>query len=211
MKKFLVGILTIMTIVFSKESQAQTVSASGQFGWSSPTGTLFIDDATNEKLAGGGLGVSADLMYQSEDLLNNKLLLGGAYHSSVLIAVGDDIGSFRFYGLSNYALKAQYNFLDGPFKPFGSLAMGVGVISTPEVITSNSTTGENEVIIPGLYGYSLGLRPEFGFEAGGESGAFIMSFGMQIPTSYNIKEFWEEPHTAGAWQVSLGYRYKFGL
>tara|TARA_B100000963_G_C22583419_1_gene651935 strand:+ start:484 stop:1119 length:636 start_codon:yes stop_codon:yes gene_type:complete len=211
MKKSVVGILTIMAIVFSNDSQAQTVSASGQFGWSSPTGTLFIDDATDEKLAGGGLGVCADVMYQSEDLLNNKLLVGGGYHSSVLIAVGDDITSFRFYGLSNYALKAQYNLLDGPFKPFGSLAMGVGVISTPELTSYNSTTGENEVSMPALYGYSFGLRPEFGFEAGGENGAFIMSFGMQVPTSYNIKDFWQEPHTAGAWQISLGYRYKYGL
>lgn len=191
MKKLLV----VCFVVVGLTSVAQTVSGSGQVGWASPVGSLFTQDG--EKLASGGLGYGADVLYNSDALLDGKLGVGIGFNGAVLIAVGENIDGFRFYGLSNYGLKGQYNFTDGAFRPYGALELGVGVLSTPEV------TSGTDVILPAEYGFSFGLRPELGFEL--ESG-FKMSVGFQVPMSYKIEEYFEGTRGAGAWQISLGYR-----
>lgn len=179
---------------------AQTISVSGQLGWASPKGSLFEQDG--EKIAGGGLGYGADVLYSSESILKGKLGIGASFNGAVLVAIGESLEGFRFYGLSTYGVKGQYNFLTGSFRPYGALELGLGVLSTPEVSQGDV------IILPAEYGFSMGIRPEIGFET---RGGFKLSYGFQLPMSYKIEEYFEGSRTAGASQISIGYRKTFDI
>lgn len=194
MSAFLVG-----GLLFAGATQAQKISVSGQLGWASPNGSAF-EDSFGEKMASGGIGYGADIMYHP-DFLDGKLGLGLNYNASVLFGAStSETLELGLYGLSLYGVKGQYNFIPGKYSPYVSLSTGLSALSTPEV------TSGDVVLVEGETAYSFGLRPEVGVELGN----FKMSAGYIVPFNYKLDGA-SESISAGALQISIGYRYSLDL
>ena len=193
-KLFVFGMALIGWLGFSdNNAQAQGITAGGQIGWASPKGGSFVD-GNGEKMAGGGLAIDVDVLYHFEKY-DYKLAAGITYNTSILLGISDgDNLNVGLYGLSLYGLKGMYRFSRGSVTPYVSLSTGLSQFGTPEI-----SDGTGEVLQEAENSFSLGLKPEVGVDLGG----FILSAGYVVPMKYSITD-----RSAGALQISLGYRYK---
>ena len=198
-----ISLLTFLSFV-SISVNAQLLTASGQIGYAKAQGSAFKDEATGEKLSSFGFGYDADVLL-CLDKFNNKLSVGVTYVGSALFGLesssGFDIG---MYGLALYGAKGHYR-LRKPEKkvsPYGAFALGLSQFSTPDVYSGETLIAE------GKSSFSLGLRPEIGFDLGG----FLISAAYFVPMHYSIKsDTGDFSGTAGTFSISIGYRRYISL
>lgn len=198
-----ISILTFLSFV-SISVNAQLITSSGQVGYAKAQGSAFKDEATGERLSSFGLGYDADILL-SLAKFDNKLSVGVTYVGSALFGLesssGFDVG---MYGLSLYGVKGHYR-LRKPEKkvsPYGALGLGLSQFSTPDVYSADVLVAE------GKSSFSLGLRPEIGFDLGG----FLISATYFVPMHYSIKsDTGDFNGSAGTFSISIGYRRYFSL
>jgi hypothetical protein len=193
MKKIII-IVAIFLMSFS--IQAQSISASANFGYTKATGNGF-QSKEGVDLASAGLGYDVDLLYHLP-ILNQKLAVGLKRSASFIVAadLGDsfDIG---VYGLGLWGTKAQYKIFDKKVTPYGALSLGVSKFETPEI-----SDGDGTIISEGQSSSAFGLQPEFGVFLGG----LKLSMLYTVPMQYDILD-----GPTGAIQFNLGYAYTLGL
>lgn len=199
---------TISVLIFlsfvSISVNAQLITSSAQLGYAKAQGSAFKDETTGERLSSFGLGYDADVLL-CLDKFNNKLSVGVTYVGSALFGLesssGFDIG---MYGLALYGAKGHYR-LRKPEKkvsPYGAFALGLSQFSTPDVYSGETLIAE------GKSSFSLGLRPEIGFDLGG----FLISAAYFVPMHYSIKsDTGDFSGTAGTFSISIGYRRYISL
>lgn len=199
MKKQKLFCLLLLISTFYLNVNAQLFTVSGQLGYAKPQGDAFKDDVTGERLSSFGIGYDLDLM-MCLDNFDNKLAVGIMYEGSALFgsesSTGLDIG---MYGLALYGVKGQYRLLnpDKSVSPYGSLGLGLSQFSTPDVYSGETLIAE------GKSSFSLGLRPEIGFDLGG----FLLSAAYFVPMPYSIKsDTGDFKGSAGNLSISIGYR-----
>ncbi len=198
MKK-IITIGTLFFVLLGVNVNAQMISFSGQVGYANPQGNIFKDEITGDKLSSFGLGYDFDVLW-CFDRFNNKLSAGITYVGSALFgsesSAGFDIG---LYGLSLYGVKGHYRLLNPEKKvsPYAALGFGLSQFSTPDIYSGDVLVAE------GKSAFSLGVRPEIGFDLGG----FQLSFAYFVPMKYSVKsETGDFKGSAGTFSVSIGWR-----
>lgn len=202
-KNKLISVLCFL-LLFGTSVNAQLFSFSGQIGYANPQGDIFKDDVTGDKLSSFGIGYDADVM-MCFDRFNNKLSAGITYVGNALFgsesSTGFDIG---MYGLSLYGVKGHYRLLvpEKKVSPYVALGLGLSQFSTPDVYYGD------DLIAEGKSAFSLGIRPEIGFDLGG----FLISAAYMVPMKYNVKsETGDFKGSAGALSISIGWRQYISL
>lgn len=198
MKKIKLLSLAILLLV-GFGAMSQTISFSGQLGYSKAKGDLFSDPNGNEFFS-IGLGYEGDLLY-FPDLLGDRLGIGICYYNSVLFGqTGSGAFDIATYGLGLYGVKGQLRLFDVDSKvsPYFSLGLGLSHLETPQ------WTSGTDVLVPADHAFSIGLRPEVGIELGG----LILSVSYFTPMKYSVESLAGEfKGTAGSFTIGLGYRY----
>lgn len=198
--KYLATLAFCATVLIGNVVKAQQISLSGQLGYAGPQGDAFKDEATGERLSSFGLGLDFDALYNFEDVHEN-LFAGITYNTNILFGQQSDGGfDVGIYGLNLYGVKGLYRFLDRGFSPYGALSLGLSHFATPEL------TSGTEVVVEGENAFSFGIRPEVGLDING----FLISAAYFVPMNYDVSSgFGAFSGSAGALQISLGYRVTF--
>lgn len=186
--------LIFISVISIPFVQAQRISASAQLGWSVPKGEAFAyDESSGGK---GGIGYTADILYHFAKF-EDKLAAGVVYNGALIAGGGTSDGflDIDLYYLELYGVKGYYRFFKSAISPYVSLSLGLSHLATPEISGSITVEGHDS--------FSLGIAPEFGIELGG----FIMSAMYFTPMKYVTWS--DEKQSAGTFQISIGYRYKF--
>lgn len=191
MKKQLLS-LAVLLFVFAQTSLAQKVTSTVSLGWSSPKGEAF-EDNNGDKMAGGGLMIDADIMYHVTPKLSAGILL----QNNLLFAASVNELEVGIWGLDIYGLKGEYRFSESKVSPYAGLTLGLSQFGLPEITSSDGT-----VLTEKETKSSFGVRPEVGVYLGGVK----LSAAYILPMKY---EFNDEKRSAGAFQVSLGFRWKW--
>lgn len=191
---------TILAIfLFSISAIGQDLYISGQFGYSSPKGDAFKDEA-GEKLSSFGIGYDMDVMLILP-VLDKKLSAGITYDGNALFGKeSEEFADIGIYGLSLYGIKGQYRLLepDKKFSPYGSLSMGLSQFSTPDI------TSGNDVVVKGESAFSFGLRPEIGLDLYG----LLISASYFVPMQYKVdSDTGAFDGSAGTFSIFIGYRH----
>ncbi|MCQ2607393.1 MAG: hypothetical protein MJ197_01730 [Bacteroidales bacterium] len=197
-------ITTFLFLVFTTSVNAQLFTFSGQLGYARPQGNVFKDKTTGDRLSSFGLGYDADILV-CFDKFNNKLSAGVTYVGSVLFgsesSSGFDIG---MYGLALYGIKGHYRLLhpDRSVSPYVSLGLGLSQFSTPDIYLDETLIAE------GKSSFSLGVRPEIGFDLGG----LLLSAAYFVPMRYSVESTTGDfSGSAGTFSISIGYRQYISL
>ena len=170
---------------------AQSISISGQFGWSIPQGGAF-KSVDGEKATKGGFAYDFDALYILP-ILDEKLGVGLTYKGDLLFGVGS--GANGLYTLQLYGVKGYYKFLDSKVTPYGALSLGVSRFGTPDNVSLGVEGGKAS---------SFGMMPEIGIQYEG----FFIAASYLVPMKYKV-DFSNK--SAGSLAISVGYRYNIDL
>ena len=177
---------------------AQSLSFSGQFGWSIPQGKAF-EAVDGVKATKGGLAYSIDALYMLP-ILDEKLGAGLTLKGDLLFGSGD----FGLSSLSLYGVKGYYKFFDSKVTPYAALSLGLSQYGTPEV-TLSDLDGNEIGKIEAVKGSGFGIMPEVGVQFGG----FFIAANYLVPMKYKIEDIKTE--SVGSLAISIGYRFNIGL
>lgn len=197
MKKMKIVVLLMMGTIISLGVSAQKLTVSGQIGYSSPQGDAFLDD-DGERLASFGLGYDLDILVTLPSF-DDKLSVGAMFSGNAIFGKESEaVLDIGIYGLSLYGIKGHYRLLelDKLASPYASLSLGLSQFATPDITIGDET-------IKGESAFSLGVKPEIGFDIGG----LLISAAYFVPMKYEVDS--ETGHfdgTAGTFTISIGYR-----
>jgi hypothetical protein len=153
--------------VAQAQKQAHKLSFGGGLGAGRLTGDLG---------SGGSFGLS--LNFEGSYFIKPKFAVGLLVGANALLYGNDSsIVGISAYGDRLILAKADYFFMDKVFRPYVTLAAGVGIISTPEITTTTSTGGTST--IPSEKKANLCISPRVGF--------MINRFGIEFGYHFSGK------------------------
>jgi hypothetical protein len=196
MKKISVLFISVLIGTIGTIS-AQSLSFSGQFGWSIPQGKAF-DAIDGVKMTKGGLAYGIDALYMLP-ILDEKLGAGLTVKGDLLFGSGD----FGLSSLSLYGVKGYYKFFSSKVTPYAALSLGLSRYGTPDMTVSDGNG--NEITWEGEKGSGFGIMPEVGVQFGG----FFIAANYLVPMKYKIEDIKTE--SVGSLAISIGYRFNIGL
>jgi hypothetical protein len=139
-------------------------------------GGLGAGRLTGDLGSGGSFGLS--LNFEGSYFIKPKLSVGLMVGANALLYGNDSsIVGISAYGDRLILAKADYFFMDKVFRPYVTLAAGVGIISTPEITTTTSTGGTST--IPSEKKANLCISPRAGF--------MIKNFGFEFGYHFSGK------------------------
>ena len=109
--------------------------------------------------AGGGILWALEPGYRVNDQILAQLRIEGAL--IVRGTVDETSASFDIAGISSYTVNGQYYLMDGNFRPYVGLGIGMFSIAAASVSGSSSGGGVSETA-----GTKFGFYPRLGFDAG---------------------------------------------
>lgn len=181
----------------SSYAQDHKLSLGGGFG----AGRLTGDLGSN-----GSFGLS--LNFEGSYFIKPKFSVGLLVSGNVL-AYGNDSSfvNISAYGDRLILAKADYFFRDKKFRPYVTLAAGVGIISTPEITT---TTGSGTTTIPSEKKANLCISPRAGFMINRFGFEFGYHFSGKTPkTEYLNVATSNKPFTF--FNILIKYVYTFEI
>ena len=181
----------------NSHAQAGRLSLGGGLGAGRLTGDLG---------SGGSFGLSANV--ESSYFIKPKLSIGIMLGANALFYGNDSsLVGISTYGDRLFLAKADYFFMDKVFRPYVTLAAGVGIISTPE-ITITTSTGTST--IPSEKKANLCISPRAGFMINNFGFEFGYHFSGKTPkTEYQNVATSNKPFTF--FNIMIKYVYAFEI
>ncbi len=183
------------------QAQAQSQTHKLSFGAGLGAGKL-----TGDLGSGGSFGLS--LNFEGSYFIKPKLSVGLLVGGNALFYGNDSsIVGISAYGDRLILAKADYFFMDKVFRPYVTLAAGVGIISTPEItITTNTGTST----IPSEKKANLCISPRAGFMINNFGFEFGYHFSGKTPkTEYQNVATSNKPFTF--FNIMIKYVYTFEI
>lgn len=167
MKKYLLSLALMLFIGASVNAQFDLDKLYGgiNIGYANPIGDF-------SEYAKGGLTYNAQAGYY----LTDNVGVGFEYAAALTASFDEsgDTGLFglNIFGLNGYYAKGWYKFMDGFFKPYVAVGLGLSQFSEPDLtIGTESVTGASR----------------FGFGANGELGLVLGGFNLSYAFVYGGK------------------------
>lgn len=151
MKKLTLTLILFVSLlsVGTAQFEIENLFGGANIGYAKPLGDF-------SEFAKGGFTYNVQLGYK----LNDNFSVGVEYLSAVTAAIDTTLETGLFgvnlYGLNGYYAKAWYKFLDGSFKPYGALGLGLSQFSEPDVTVGTDT-------VEGASRMGFGANAEIGF------------------------------------------------
>jgi hypothetical protein len=113
----------------------------------------------------GGKGSGGGVLYAIEPgyRINDQILANFRIEGAAIIrgTVDETSASFDIAGISSYSLNGQYYLMNGGFRPFVGVGLGMFSIAAAKVEGNSSGGGVSETA-----GTKFGFYPRLGFDAG---------------------------------------------
>lgn len=193
MKTFLFTALFSLTLTFSAQAQFDfgRIFGGANLAYAKPIGEF-------SQFAAGGIAYNTVLGYKLTDHVNVGVEYGGALTLSV-----DDTNDLEIYlyGLSNYLAKGWYSPLDGGFRPYVGVGLGLAKVSEPDVQIQNELTRGAERV-------GIGANIELGLNIKGFNLAYTFNRSGKVAKN---PVFFENVSNLGVNYHRFGIGYVFNF
>ena len=133
MLRFFAPLLVLLLAApLSAQFDFENVFGGASLGYAKPTGDF-------EEFAKGGFTYTIVAGYKLTDNLSVGIEYGSAVTASIDTTLSSGILGLESYGLNNYFLRGWYKFLDGGFKPYASVGLGLSTVEEPDVTSGGNT------------------------------------------------------------------------